>query len=184
VKQAVVVILEDHPGNKQIAAYWTPREGQGPCQAGELRRHLQQRLPDYMVPAVLVQLELFPLTPNGKVNRKALPRPERNEQDNENYMAPRTPIEQTLCPIWAEVLHMERVGIHDNFFHLGGHSLLAIQVMARLRDSFSLEFSLRDFFRYPTIAQFAEIVQSALFTKVEEMSEDEAERLLRAHQES
>ena len=100
----------------------------------ELRSFLKQKLPEYMVPSAFVFLDTLPLTPNGKVDRKALPAPDQNRPEaEESYVAPRTPVEELLAEIWAEVLKLDKVGVHDNFFELGGHSLLATQVISRVR---------------------------------------------------
>ena len=116
-----------------------------------LREHLQDRLPDYMVPGVLMVLDEFPLTPNGKLDRNALPSPEPGVL-TDAYVAPRTDIELTLSQIWSEVLGVDRVGIHDNFFELGGHSLLATRVISALRQHFEIELPLRNIFESPTVS--------------------------------
>jgi amino acid adenylation domain-containing protein/FkbM family methyltransferase len=119
----------------------------------ELRRHLLRRLPDYMVPSQYVLLEALPLTPNGKVDRRALPKLNRDRSALENaYERPRSTVEDLLAGIWCEVLGLQKVGIHDNFFELGGHSLLATQVMSRVRKAFQVEIPLRSLFEKPTIA--------------------------------
>jgi acyl carrier protein len=124
-----------------------------PLEAEALRAHIRAGLPEYMVPAHFVTLEALPLTENGKVDRKALPAPERTA--GAQYVAPRTPTEEKLAAIWAEVLKVERVGIHDNFFELGGHSVLATQVVSRVRAAFSVELPLREFFAAPTTSGLA-----------------------------
>jgi len=126
-----------------------------------LRRFLQDKLPDYMVPSAFVRLDTMPLTPNGKVDRRALPVPDQARSDFVNpFIAPRTPVEEKLASIWSEVLHREPVGIYDNFFDLGGHSLLATQVMSRLHDAFQMELPLRIMFEKPTVANFAEHIET------------------------
>src|SRR5262249_35594068 len=119
------------------------------------------RLPDFMVPAAYVILRALPLTPNGKVDRKALPAPE-GQSTEEVYLAPRTPVEEVLAGIWAELFGRERGGTADDFFDLGGHSLLATQVMARLYGAFGVEMQMRDLFETPTLADFAVRVEAAL----------------------
>ena len=127
----------------------------------ELRRHLDQKLPEYMVPSAFVLLKSLPLTPNGKVDRKALPAPEASRPHLEGkYVAPRTPVEEVLANVWAEVLRLERVGIEDNFFDLGGHSLLATQVVSRVRQVLQIELPLRTLFEAPTVAGLAQRVES------------------------
>ena len=142
-----MVAREDTPGDKRLVAYLVPRR-LPLLDVADLRNWVKEQLPDYMVPAALVVLPSLPLTPNGKVDRKALPAPEyqRAELAGE-YQAPRTPAEEVLAGIWAEVLELERVGVHDNFFELGGHSLLATQVVSRIRHAFQVELPLARFVR-------------------------------------
>ncbi|MDQ3805506.1 MAG: amino acid adenylation domain-containing protein, partial [Acidobacteriota bacterium] len=134
VREAVVVAREDHPGDKRLVAYLTAA-GEAVPAVGELRRHILQYLPEYMVPPVFVALDELPLTANGKVNRRALPAPDRLRPElEETFAPPRTPVEEIVADIWGEVLGTERVGVHDNFFALGGHSLLATQVVLRVSE--------------------------------------------------
>jgi acyl-coenzyme A synthetase/AMP-(fatty) acid ligase len=121
--------------------------------AAELRRHLGERLPDYMVPSAFVFLEALPVTPNGKTDRAALPEPRREAED---HAEPRNAVEDAVAAIWREVLGLETVGVHDNFFELGGHSLLLAQVHSRLRETLGLEIPIVDLFRFPTVAALAE----------------------------
>src|SRR6185312_2549169 len=121
----------------------------------ELRAHLKQSLPEYMVPSAFMVLEALPLTPNGKLDRKALPAPEQGAVVRGEYEAPRTPTEEVLASIWAEVLKLDRVGMHDNFFELGGHSLLAMRVVARVREAFNVELPLRTLFEAPSVGELA-----------------------------
>ena len=124
--------------------------------AYELRQHLRRRLPDYMLPSSFVVLDSLPLTPGGKLDRRALPVPDSERPGAEDsYAAPRTPIEKVLTGIWCEILGLKEVGIHDNFFDLGGHSLMATQVISRLRKVFEIEIPLRTLFESPTIAGLA-----------------------------
>src|SRR5207249_2521877 len=116
---------------------------------------LKQTLPDYMVPQAFVTLDELPLTPSGKVDRKALPAPDGAPELESAYVAPRTPVEETLARIWSEVLGVERVGVEDNFFELGGDSILSIRVISRLRTAFGAEISPRALFTNPTIAGLA-----------------------------
>ena len=162
LKQAAVTVGEDRPGNPRLVAYLVSADGPTPT-AGDLRRYLQERLPDYMVPSVYMFLEALPVTPNGKVDRKALPAPDWTQRDVENaYVAPRTETEERLAQVWAQVLGVERVGVRDNFFGLGGHSLLATQLISRVRDVFQVELPLRNAFESPTVAALAERVDVAL----------------------
>ncbi|MFN7216594.1 amino acid adenylation domain-containing protein, partial [Microcystis sp.] len=123
----------------------------------ELRQFLKAKLPEYMIPSAFVILESLPLTPNGKIDHRALPSPEFQSQ--EQYIAPRNPIEEILSSIWAKVLKVAQVGIHDNFFELGGHSLLATQLISRIREAFQVEMPLRELFVAPTIAELAQEIQ-------------------------
>jgi amino acid adenylation domain-containing protein len=135
LREAVVIAREDRPGERCLVAYVVARQPPGPS-ISELHRFLRAKLPDYMLPAAFVLLDALPLTPNGKVDRRALPAPDLTRPaPADAFAAPRTPVEEKLAEICAQVLGVERLGIHDNFFELGGHSLLAIRVMSRLRHS-------------------------------------------------
>jgi amino acid adenylation domain-containing protein/non-ribosomal peptide synthase protein (TIGR01720 family) len=162
VQASVVTAREDSPGDtctersrsKRLVAYVLPHQHSKPT-INELRQFLKAKLPDYMVPNAFVMLESMPLTPNGKVDRRALPAPDLHNERTEKYVAPRTPIEEILVQIWSQVLKVEQVGIHDNFFELGGHSLLATQVLSRIRDRFKVKLPLHELFNTPTIAELA-----------------------------
>jgi amino acid adenylation domain-containing protein len=159
IYQAVVLDREDVPGDKRLVAYYVLRHV-SILDTYELRNFLQTKLPDYMVPTTFVVLDAFPLTPSGKVDRQALPAPDRvRPQLYEAFVAPHTPIEELLASIWMHVLGIETVGIHDNFFALGGHSLLAVQVMSRLRKAFQVDVPLRMLFDAPTVAGLARQVE-------------------------
>ncbi|HEY1271032.1 MAG TPA: amino acid adenylation domain-containing protein, partial [Terriglobales bacterium] len=128
----------------------------------QLRRLLNEKLPDYMVPSAFVMLDTLPLTPNGKVDRRALPAPDQSRPDlDESYVAPRTPVEEVLASIWAEMLRIERVGANDDFFDLGGHSLLAAQVVSRVRQTLQVELPLRSLFESPTLSDLALVIEDA-----------------------
>ena len=127
----------------------------------DLRAHLRRWLPDHMIPSAFVRLDALPLTPSGKVDRKALPTPDAEAVTRKAYVAPRTPQEATVAGIWAEILKLDRVGVHDNFFELGGHSLLAMQMMARLREALGVELPLRSLFEAPSVAELARHVETA-----------------------
>ncbi|MET0398428.1 MAG: non-ribosomal peptide synthase/polyketide synthase, partial [Longimicrobiaceae bacterium] len=152
VREAVVVLREDVPGVRRLVAYGVVEEG-AELSVGELRAHLSARLPEYMIPAAYVVLPALPLSANGKVDRWALPVPERVEETE--YLAPRTVVEELLCSIWAELLGVERVGVNDDFFALGGHSLLATRMAFRAMQSFGVEVPLRTLFEMPTVAALA-----------------------------
>jgi hypothetical protein len=153
VRDAVVVAREHAPGDHRLLAYFTPEASEGPS-AQDLRQALLEQLPSYMVPSSFVRLEAMPLTPNGKVDRRALPAPQSNVVD-ETYAAPRNDREARLAAIFADVLGMERLGIHDDFFQVGGHSLLATKVVSRIRAAFGAALPLRRVFESPTVAQLA-----------------------------
>ncbi len=152
VREVVVVAQEDTPGDRRLVGYVV---GEEPIPTGEeLRVHLKEGLPEYMVPAAFVFLDALPLTPNGKVDRKALPVPDVGTQLAHQYVAPRSPTEESLAEIWAEVLGVERVGAHDNFFELGGDSILSIQVVSRARQA-GMIITPKDLFQYQTVARLA-----------------------------
>jgi amino acid adenylation domain-containing protein len=157
VLQNVVVVREDIPGNQQLVAYLVPHKEQAPPTASELRHFLKQQLPEYMVPSAFVTLDSLPLTPNGKVDRRALPSPEGLRADlAAAYVAPRTELEQMIAKVWQEVLRVEKVGIHDNFFDMGGHSLLVVQVHRKLQEILQRNLLMTEMFKYPTISSFVE----------------------------
>jgi amino acid adenylation domain-containing protein len=153
VQEAVVLAREDTPGDKRLVAYYTAREQNG-VGAQELRAHVAAKLPEYMVPAAYVKLESLPLTPNGKLDRKALPAPEGDAYRVRQYEAPQGAIEELLADIWAELLHLGRVGRHDNFFELGGHSLMVVTLVERLAQA-GLKADVRALFATPTLAELA-----------------------------
>ncbi|WP_442936453.1 non-ribosomal peptide synthase/polyketide synthase [Nostoc sp.] len=158
VRENVVVAREDIPGEKRLVAYFVPELEQTPT-TNELRIFLKEKLPQYMVPSAFVSLEFLPLTPNGKVDRKALPAPDSHNTQAVNFVAPRTPVEEVLAGIWANVLHLEKVGVLDNFFDLGGHSLTTIRVMSQVNETFQMKLPLRHLFTAPTIAELAQTIE-------------------------
>ncbi|CAG0936136.1 surfactin family lipopeptide synthetase A [Thermoflexales bacterium] len=143
-------------GDKRLVAYLVPNQEPAPT-AGELSGFLKATLPDYMVPSTFIMLETLPLLPNGKVDRRALPRPDGARPDLAmTYVAPRSDLERTIAAIWQEMLHIDNVGIHDNFFERGGHSLLLAQVYNKLRETLKQDLPLLEMFKYPTIGSLAE----------------------------
>jgi amino acid adenylation domain-containing protein len=173
VQEAVAIVREDAPGDKRLVAYVVgqePRTGalganQEPgdgsdgsrfvALGSELRAFLQGKLPEYMIPSAFVTLDALPLTANGKVDRKLLPAPDHEQLHSAAYVAPRDELETTIAAIWADVLGIARVGVHDNFFALGGHSLLAVKVIAGLHERCQTELPLRRIFEAPTVAELA-----------------------------
>jgi acyl-coenzyme A synthetase/AMP-(fatty) acid ligase/acyl carrier protein len=191
VREAVALAREDTPGDKRLVAYVVPHASAS-LEASALRDHLRDRLPEYMVPPAILLLEEMPLTSNGKVDRRALPAPEGPSAEGRPFVAPRNRSEEVIAAVWAEVLGLDRVSVHDNFFDLGGHSLLATQVVSRVREAFSVDLSLRQFFAASTLEELAISILGAradleeraeteeLLAELEGLSEEEALALLNA----
>jgi acyl carrier protein len=192
IKNAVVVKRLSKWGEEQIVAYLVLEDGTS-LSNGELRSHLSNKLPIYMIPAHFVRLDSFPLTGSGKIDRRRLPDPAADEfvQSRElSYVAPRTPMERFLAACWCNLLHVEKVSIQDNFFDLGGHSLSATQLVSRIRDEFNIELPLHSVFERPAIELLAlEIVQrqalredkaqmETMLSELESLSEEDLEELL------
>ncbi|WP_338868507.1 amino acid adenylation domain-containing protein [Myxococcus stipitatus] len=154
VREALVLVREETPGARSLVAYLATGD-QSPPSVADLRQFLLARLPDYMVPSAFVLMERFPLTANGKVDRKALPEPSRERAEPARYVAPRNDAEAALCAIWSEVLGVARVGIHDNFFALGGDSILSIRVLTLARRK-GLDFTLQQLFQHQTVASLVD----------------------------
>jgi amino acid adenylation domain-containing protein len=162
VSQSLVVSREEADDTRLVAYVATAGEKGSPT-VSDLRTHLKNILPEYMIPASFVFLDKLPLTPNGKVDRQSLPEPDQSRPELEKvYQAPCTPVEEILAAIWSKLLRVEQVGIDDNFFELGGHSLLGAQVIARVRDEFRVELPLRALFELPTVAALAKRIEIAL----------------------
>ncbi len=160
VRDALVQAQEAGAGEKRLVAYVVAK-GEGRPTANDLRQFVKEKLPEHMVPAVFMLLDAFPLTANGKVDRRVLPTPDaRRPELDQVFVACRTPTEELLAAIWSQVLAVERVGIYDNFFQLGGHSLLATQVVSRIREAFQVEMPLRRLFEEPTVAGLAENIDT------------------------
>jgi acyl-CoA synthetase (AMP-forming)/AMP-acid ligase II/acyl carrier protein len=188
VREALVACRADQSGEPCLVAYWVPRKFPGPT-VSELRRWLRKELPNYMIPRAFVVLETMPVTPSGKLDRRALPVPDyaRPELDT-LYVAPRNPLEQTLAIIWADILEIERVGIYDTFFDLGGDSLKAMQVISRAMTTFRVELPIKFLLNSPTVAEMADVIGTndgrtigqeelaRLLSEIELLSEKEAQR--------
>ena len=158
VQEIVVTGREDRPGDKRLVAYVVPDQEE--IKISHLRLFLKRKLPEYMVPSVFMLLDALPLTPNGKVDRQALPAPGTARPElEETFVSPRTPTEEILAGIWAELLGFEQVGIHDNFLELGGHSLLATQIISRVREVLQVELALHYIFETPTVADLAKLIE-------------------------
>jgi acyl-coenzyme A synthetase/AMP-(fatty) acid ligase/acyl carrier protein len=156
VEEAVVIVREDVPGDKRLVTYLVARHEPTPT-SSDLRSFLKEKLPDYMIPSAFVFPDAFPITPHGKVDRRALPAPEQSRSELEAvYVAPQSEVERIIAEVWQQVLRIEQVGMHDNFFDLGGHSLLLIQIHNKFQELFKKEIPITDIFRYPTIKTLAD----------------------------
>ncbi|MFQ4145484.1 amino acid adenylation domain-containing protein [Chlorogloeopsis sp. ULAP02] len=174
VRETVVIVREDALADKRLVAYIVTNYNSA-FSVNELRHFLKEKLPEYMVPSAFVVLEALPLTPNGKVDRRALPAPDHLRPELANdYQAPQSEIEQSIARVWKQVLQLEKVGIHDNFFDLGGHSLLVVQVNNKLREIFHRDLSVVEIFQNPTIKSLAEHLNQNL--EVQVMSEQTHQR--------
>jgi len=157
VARAVVVFREERPADMRLVAYFVPAPGPT-VTITELRQHLRMKLPDYMIPQHFVRLDALPMTPSGKVDRRALPVPQEDRRTEEGYVAPRSRVEKNIAGIWEELLHVMNIGTHDSFFELGGHSLLLVEMLSRLNKSFDCELSIVDLFRHPTVSALAKFL--------------------------
>ncbi|WP_122630787.1 non-ribosomal peptide synthetase, partial [Pseudomonas viridiflava] len=160
IEEALIVAREDEPGQPRLVGYFTERADVATLNVGELRTALLAVLPGYMVPSALVRLDAWPLTANGKVDRRALPLPDRDALNTGEYQAPQGELEVALAAIWSELLQVERVGRHDRFFELGGHSLLAMRMVSQVRQRLSLELALGDLFADSALAAVARCLGS------------------------
>jgi amino acid adenylation domain-containing protein len=186
VREAVVVVRTSAGAEAQLVAYCATASA---LDQSQLLAHLAGWLPEFMLPSAIVILDELPRTPSGKIDRLGLPAPDVAGAQREQYMAPRTPLEEAVAGIWAQVLSLPQVGVEDDFFTLGGHSLLATQVVARIRSDFAIDLPLHSLFTYPTVASLAaEMVDTIgnseanetdrLLAELEGMSDEEAQRLL------
>ncbi|MEW5927674.1 MAG: amino acid adenylation domain-containing protein [Gemmatimonadota bacterium] len=166
VREAVAAAREDAPGHARLVAYVVADEAAGATPAG-LRLRLKEELPEYMVPAAVVLLDALPVTPNGKLDRAALPAPEWTRAEEGPTVAPRDEVEATLAGIWCGVLRLDRVGVHDNFFELGGDSILSIQVISRAAQA-GIRITPRQVFQHPTVAELAAVADTAAAVQAEQ----------------
>jgi acyl carrier protein len=195
VRESIVIATPEEEG-KRLVAYVVP-QAPGALMTGVLRQSLREILPEYMIPSVFIILDAIPLTPNGKVDTRALPSPEDTQREwDADFVAPRNPVEEALADLWMEVLRLERVGVHDDFFELGGHSLLVVQVVARLRETFQVELPPNALFDATTIAQLAVAIIAHeaepgqtekiadILVRIKNMSDEDASVLLNAPEEA
>jgi amino acid adenylation domain-containing protein len=176
IKDAVVKDWDKADGEKYLCAYLV---SEAPLASAELRAFLSRSLPSAMIPATFLQVDQLPLSPNGKIDRKALPAPdESNMLRDENFVAPQTPIEERLAAIWSEALGLQQVSVTENFFALGGQSLLAAQVILLIQERFQVDLSLNSLFESPTIQALSAQIEQLLIAKIETMSDEEVQYLL------
>jgi len=193
IREIVVIVREDTPGDKRLVGYPILHQEQDEPTTSELRDFAREELPEYMIPGAFVFLNEYPLTPNKKIDRKALPAPDQNRPElTHQYVAPRDELEEGVTRIFASVLKLERVGIYDNFFDLGGHSLLATQVVSHIRQDLHVELPLRSLFEAPSPAGLASVIirkrveqvdeagLTELLTNLENLSPEEVKALLNA----
>jgi amino acid adenylation domain-containing protein len=175
VDASAVQAVEDEAGDKRLVAYVVLASGAPPkATAAALRAVLRKQLPDYMIPASFVRIESLPITSNGKVDASALPLPRNgNVLEEEAYVAPRSLVDQRLAAIIAPLLHVERVGLHDNFFFMGGHSLLGTQLISKISETFGVELSLLNLFEHPTLAEMSEEIEQLILAKVGAMGTEQ-----------
>ncbi len=178
IQTSLVVAREDTPGEKRLVAYLILAEDED-LTVDTLREALREQLPDYMIPSAFVVLDALPITPNGKIDRKALPAPdETNTLQEQEVALPSTLTEERVSEIVTSLLNLERVGVDENFFLLGGHSLLGTQLITRIGETFGVELSLRTLFSSPTIQELSSEIEQLILAKLEAMSDEEAEHLL------
>ncbi len=175
VKDGVVLVREDSPGDRRLVAYVTARAGQTPT-ARALRDTLARHLTEYMLPSAFVVLDAFPLTPNGKLDRRALPMPDEDASARSDYAGPEGEMERAIAAIWQELLGVSHIGRDDNFFELGGHSLIAVQLLSRISEQFGVDIGLATIFQTPDLRQLADITAQHI---VEQCETEELERIER-----
>jgi acyl carrier protein len=174
VSEAVVIAREDVPGDKRLVAYYTAIP-EAHVTVESLKSQLSRTLASYMVPAAYVRLSALPLTHNGKLDRKALPRPDGQAHVTREYEAPVGAVESGLAEIWSDVLSAKRVGRHDNFFELGGHSLLGMRLIVRAAESFSIPLPVIAIFRCPTISMLARMIEGLLAQSLKPFASNSAQ---------
>ena len=168
IGKSVVILREDQPGDKRLVAYFVVKRGET-VELEELRGFLRARLPAYMVPSAFVELESLPLTPIGKIDRAVLPIPDQGRDDGcHANAAPESEIERALAGQWLELLNVERIGRHDDFFDLGGHSLIATQAVSRIRSELETEITLAEFFQHPSVSALAELIENRRWARAED----------------
>jgi amino acid adenylation domain-containing protein len=183
VADAHVLATDEAQDQQRLIAYIVTSDASSEFQH-QLRRHLKQRLPDFMIPSGFVRLEKFPLTPSGKIDTRALPKlEEAGAPGTANYVAPQTPVEEKIARIWSRVLNLERVGMHDNFFEIGGHSLLLLRVISSLKKELNIDVPFRQFFETPTLSEIAQCVDALLYlnqgsSAVKKSSDDDREEVV------
>jgi acyl carrier protein len=173
VRDALADVRNLESGTQQLVAYVVLKTG-GEEQLLKLRGYLRERLPEYMVPGAFVKLEAMPLTANGKVDRRALPDPSLKLVNGSGFVAARSQTEQELAEVWGQLLQLESIGVHDNFFDLGGHSLMATQLVSRILNRFAVDLKLQDVFNAPTIEGLASRIDAALIEMSDDAAFDEA----------
>jgi acyl carrier protein len=177
VREAFVMVREDAPGDKRLVAYLVP-EKQATLDVSELRTFAKDHVPDYMVPSFFINLDVLPLTQNGKVDREALPAPDGARPEvGVSYVPPQSELERSLAGVWQEVLHLDKVGTQDNFFDLGGHSLMMVEVQNKLREVLQQDVSLVELFQYPSVGSLAKFLsQQQGSQSAPQLARDRAER--------
>jgi acyl-coenzyme A synthetase/AMP-(fatty) acid ligase/acyl carrier protein len=168
--QSCVVVGRKNDQDESVLVAYVVASGREDLTA-ELRAYLLEQLPAVMVPSVFVLLDALPLTPNGKIDRKSLPEPDHTRSEPDSYTAPRTEMENVVAAIWRQVLKLEKIGVHNNFFDLGGHSLLATQIVSRLRELLGVEVSLRVLFEKPTVAGLVDHMKRNAIDQLDEIEE-------------
>lgn len=183
ITESVVLVQQDKQGEKRLVAYIV---GEKKPASSELRGYLRERLPEYMVPQAFVSLAALPLTPNGKIDRRALPNPKSFAEPTKNHVPPRNEVERVIINIWQNVLGVERIGIHDNFFDLGGHSLLAVHIHRKITTELQCKLSVMEMFQYPTVDSLATFltqnVEQATYEQVHDRVRKQLEAINRQKQ--